>query len=397
MQYITAFIILFGLQFEALGQENKKLYQEFNLELGTEYSFFFKEGLYTGQKRHFPSISIQPEYYLESNNGLHSLTFTGFLRLDVDNKRTHWDIRELYWLTYKNNWELSAGIKKIYWGTTESIHLVDVINQTDQVETFDGEEKLGQAMVHFSYMSKIGTFDGFAMPYFRKRTFPGEKGRLRTPTPIGKDDIKFESSAGQWHPDFAIRWSNTFGVVDLGLSHFWGTGREPLILIDQETGTTDFLYPINHQSGIDMQLTLGPWLWKLEAISRLNKYQDVFAFASGFEYTFGNIKSSGLDIGVIGEYLYDSRDELTIGGMDNDIFFGSRIAFNDVQSTEILVGTIFDLQRSTKFFSIEASRRFGENWKGEIEARIFSDIASSEFTYLFRDDSFAKVSLTRFF
>ncbi len=393
---LAALVVLFAA-YTVQGQDTKSPYQEFNLEVGTEYSFFFKEGAYAGQKRHFPSISLQPEYFIESNKGVHSFTFTGFFRLDVDKKRTHWDIRELYWLTYKNNWELSAGLKKVYWGTTESIHLVDIINQTDQVESFDGEEKLGQPMVHFSLVSTIGTFDAFGMPYFRTRTFPGEKGRLRTPVPIEKSDISFESNAEQWHPDFSIRWSNSFGPVDIGASYFWGTGREPLILIDQEPDSFEFIYPIIHQIGLDAQLTTGSWLWKLEVISRLNQYQDMFAFAGGFEYTFGNIKSSGIDLGLLGEYLFDNRDELAIGGMDNDIFIGSRIAFNDIQSTEILIGAIFDLKRSTKFFSFEANRRFGENWKGGIEARIFSTVAPSEFTYLFRDDSFAKVSLTRYF
>ena len=91
--------------YSAQSQDTNRPYQEFNLEVGAEYSFFFKEGAYAGQKRHFPSISLQPEYFIESNNGVHSFTFTGFFRLDVDKKRTHWDIRELYWLTYKNNWE----------------------------------------------------------------------------------------------------------------------------------------------------------------------------------------------------------------------------------------------------------------------------------------------------
>lgn len=396
-RFVAAITIAMIFHSTALSQDDNHPYQEFNLEVGTEYSFFFKEGAYPGQKRHFPALSIQPEYFIESSNGLHAFTFTGFFRLDIDKQRTHWDIREAYWLTYNNNWELSVGLKKIYWGTTESIHLVDIINQTDQVESFDGEEKLGQPMVHFSYMSGIGTFDGFAMPYFRKRQYPGEKGRLRTPLPIGNDDIRFESSTGQWHPDFALRWSNTFGPTDVGASYFWGTGREPLILVDAEQGTLDLVYPVNHQSGVDVQLTLGRWLWKFEGIGRVNKFQDVFAFAGGLEYTFGNIKGSGIDIGLLSEYLFDSRDELTIGGMDNDIFVGSRIALNDVQSTEILVGGIFDLNRSTKIFSIEASRRFGQNWKGEIEARIFSNVSDTEFTYLIRDDSFAKVSLTRYF
>lgn len=380
-----------------LAQVNQNLYQEFELELKTEYSFFFNQGLYPGQARHFPSLAIEPEYYLEWADGKQSLNFTGFFRVDRDSRRTHWDIRELYWQNIKNDWELSIGVKKVFWGKTESIHLVDIINQTDQLESFDGEEKLGQPMVHFSYLSKIGLFDLFIMPYFRQRQFPGEKGRFRAPFILSGSDFSFESSAKKWHPDFAVRWSHSLGPLDIGLSHFRGAGREPIFEWNDQDASFNLVYAIIHQTGLDIQATIGPWLWKFEGISRLNDYKDVFAFAAGFEYTFGNIKSSGIDIGVLGEYLYDSRKEQALSSMDNDIFFGSRIAFNDVQSTEILLGSIFDLNRRSKFFSLEASRRFGNNWKAEINIQILSDISEKEFSYFFRDDSVVKVNLSRFF
>ena len=32
------------------------------------------------------------------------------------------------------------------------------------------------------------------------------------------------------HIDFAIRWSHTIGPWDIGLSHFYGTSRDPRLL-----------------------------------------------------------------------------------------------------------------------------------------------------------------------
>ena len=82
----------------------------------------------------------------------YSIKFVGFARLDqYDDRRTHADIRELYWQTYNNNWEFSFGFKKVFWGKTESVHLVDIINQTDAVESFDGEAKLGEFMAQATY------------------------------------------------------------------------------------------------------------------------------------------------------------------------------------------------------------------------------------------------------
>ena len=60
----------------------------------------------------------------------------------------HGDIRELAYVHASDDWELRLGIRKEFWGVTEFQHLVDVINQTDGVEDFDGEDKLGQQMVN---------------------------------------------------------------------------------------------------------------------------------------------------------------------------------------------------------------------------------------------------------
>ncbi|TYA73997.1 hypothetical protein [Seonamhaeicola marinus] len=383
--------------FNSYGQE-KKVTHDFELELGLEYRYFLDEGQFNGQKQHFPSFSIQPEYAIDWNGGEESINAVGFFRLDVDDPRTHWDIRELYYQKSKNNWEFNVGLKKVYWGVIESNHLVDIINQTDAVESFDGEQKLGQPMAQFVLTTnKIGTFNFFYLPYHRKRTFSGEKGRFRFPVVLDKDDIGYESDAEEWHQDFAFRWSHYFGAFDVGLSHFYGTGREPLFTFNN-TGNINAFYPIINQSGLDLQVTHNAFLWKLESIYRSADAQDFFALAAGVEFTFSNIDGNGLDIGLLGEYLYDERDELALNALQNDVFFGSRIAFNDTQDTSILFGGIADLDNSSKIFSVEASRRFGSNWTAEIEARIFSNIHESEFILSnFRDDSFFRLSISRFF
>ena len=403
MKYNLVTILGIGIlnSFLSYGQEETaatKVNHEFELELEAEYRYFFDEAQFSGQEDHFPAFSIQPEYNAEWNEGDDRLTVKGFLRVDRDNSRTHADIRELYYQKAKDNWELSIGLKKIYWGVAESNHLVDIINQTDAVETFDGEEKLGQPMAQFVWSTnKIGTFNFFYLPYHRKRTFPGEKGRLRFPTVIDKDDPGYESGAEEWRQDFAFRWSHYFGIFDIGLSHFYGNGREPVFFIDP-AGNINAFYPVINQTGLDLQITHDAFLWKLESIYRTASVQDFLALVLGLEYTFSNIDGNGLDIGLLGEYLYDERDELALSGLQNDIFFGSRIAFNDIQDTSILIGGIKDLKNSSRIFSVEASRRIGTSWTAEIEARIFSNIDDGELILSnFRDDSFLRLSVSKFF
>jgi len=379
-------------------EKRKKTVQEFELEIEGEYRYFYNDAQFNGQKNHFPALAFTPKYTVEWNKGRESINFTGFVRFDVDNKRTHWDVRELYYQKAKGKWELNIGLKKVYWGVTESNHLVDIINQTDQVESFDGEEKLGQPMVQFTWSSEsFGSLDFFYLPYHRKRQFSGVKGRLRFPVLLERNALSYESKAEEWRQDVAVRWSHYIGAFDIGISHFYGNGREPLFAFNQQ-GDINAFYPIINQTGLDLQITHNAFLWKLESIYRTAKAQDFFAIVAGLEYTFSNIDSNGLDIGFITEYLYDERDELALTSLQNDLFIGTRIAFNDTKDTSILIGGIMDLEKSSKIFSMEASRRIGNSWKAEIEARIFSSISNQErFLSSFKDDSFVKFSVSKFF
>lgn len=397
---LVLFLSMYGSVFyiNAQTKEKGRYTQEFELEIKGEYRYFYNSAQFLGQANQFPSIAFTPKYTIEWNQGRESLNFTGFVRFDRDKNRTHADIRELYYQKAKSNWELNIGLKKVYWGVTESNHLVDIINQTDVTESFDGEEKLGQPMVQFTWSTRnYGSFDFFYLPYHRKRMFNGKKGRFRFSTVIAKDEIAYESGAEKWRQDLAVRWSHYIGAFDIGVSHFYGNGREPLISFDQFGSVTAF-YPLINQTGIDIQVTHNAFLWKLESIYRTSNTQDFTAVVAGLEYTFSNINGNGLDIGVIGEYLYDDRDALALSSLQNDVFFGSRIAFNDVKDTSILIGGIADLEKSSKIFSIEASRRIGNSWKAEIEARIFSSIDPQDMVLSnFKEDSFLKFSISKFF
>ncbi|WP_299226651.1 hypothetical protein [uncultured Psychroserpens sp.] len=398
LQILIAIIVTLQINVSAqTDKKNKTITQDFELEVETEYRYFIDEAQFDDQQDHFPAIAFLPEYNLQWNDGYESLNFTGFLRIDKDDNRTHWDIRELYYQKANSNWEVSLGLKKVFWGVTESNHLVDIINQTDAVESFDGEQKLGQPMVQFTLTTDYGNFDIFYLPYHRKRAFSGKKGRLRFPVIIDRDDITYQSRAKEWRQDIAFRWSHYFGAFDVGLSHFYGNGREPLFTINSN-GELNAFYPIIHQTGLDLQATHNAFLWKLEAIYRSADAQDFFALTAGLEYTFSNIDGNGLDIGLLGEYLFDDRDELVLNALQNDAFFGSRIALNDTQDTSLLIGGIKDLKTNSSIFSLEASRRIGSSWKAEIEARFFSNIDANEFILSnFSQDSFFRLSVSKFF
>lgn len=363
-------------------------------EVGLQYRGFVENGLQQQHRSNF-SVSVTPEWDYVSDSRRHTIDFKAFLRIDQhDDERTHADIRELSWIAAGNIWEFRAGIRKVFWGVTESQHLVDIINQTDALERSDGEAKLGQPMINVAWIGDYGTLDFLVMPYFRERTFAGRDGRLRTELIVDTDNPIFESSREGKHIDYALRWAHTLGLWDIGLSYFDGTSREPLFLLNQQGNALQPFYQQIEQWGIDIQATTGAWLWKLEAIKRESALEDFSALAAGFEYSFFNIADKGADIGIVAEYLYDERDQAPF---QDDIFAGVRLALNDTQSTDLLMGCIVDNDKDGSLCSLEASRRFGDNWVLDIQARTFSGLVQQSPLFSFRDDDYIEINFNYFF
>lgn len=366
--------------------------------LAAEYRYFQHDSSFEQPSQHQASFVAAPEFYYESADGDQSLLFSPFLRVDgEDDERTHADVRELQWLLVKDNWELRAGIGKVFWGVTESQHLVDVINQTDLVENSDTEDKLGQPMVNLSLFKEWGTLDLFVLPYFRERTFAGENGRLRSGLIVDTDNAQYESGAKQHHLDFAVRWSHTLGDWDVGLSHFYGTNREPLIQLNATMDKLLPYYEIMHQTGLDIQKTSDAWLWKLEVIRRETRTETFTALTGGFEYTFYGVMESNLDVGLIAEYLFDDRSDELSNPFEDDVLIGTRITWNDEQSTELLVGIIQDMTSSDYSWNIEASRRIGGRWKASLEGRFFHSTNTQSALANINDDDYIQLELARYF
>lgn len=359
---------------------------EWRGNIAADYHWFAQDFAYPGQNDSYLSAALEPEYIHEWNDGYDLFTFKPFYRKDQhDDERTHGDIRELSWLHAAGDWEINAGISKVFWGVTESIHLVDIINQSDSVENIDGEDKLGQPMIQYTLIQDWGVVSAFVLPGFRERTFPGVEGRPRFVIPIDTDNPVYEDSDKEHHVDFALRYSHYLGDWDFGLSYFTGTSRDPRFDINTAMMSIRPRYDIIDQTGLDVQANIGSWLWKLEAIHRSGQGKSFNAAAGGFEYTFVGVFESNMDIGMIMEYLYDERDSgfaltpspatVTINSaqFQNDLVLGARLTLNDAQSTEVLASVIGDLDGEGLTYNVEASRRLGESMKLSIEARGVSD------------------------
>lgn len=374
-------------------------------------------GYVGGQLRWFPetaldndqgdisaSMVVAPEWYNQFNDNADSINIKLFSRFDsMDSERSHSDVRELYWMHVGDDWELQLGVNKIFWGVTESQHLVDIINQTDLIEAPDGDEKLGQAMAHLALIKDWGVLDIFALPGFRAMTLPGEDGRLRANPVAVADQDSYESSEGKDHLDYALRWSHYIGDLNLGLSWFDGTSRDPLFRPLQRNGELILQphYLQIQQVGVDIQYIYDSYLIKLEAIRRKydsNLANDYSAITAGFEYTIVGFMDTIYDLGILGEYSYDSRDNNSAGSLQNDVLVGGRLAFNDIASSEILFGLVQDLDDSdTQSLFLESSTRVGDRTKVSLEANVVKSSSPNNALYLARRDSYLEFSVEYYF
>lgn len=372
-----------------------------------------------------------------------------FQRYDEnDDARTHGDVRELYYQQSGDDFEFRAGARRVFWGVTESRHLVDIVNQSDFVENISNELKLGQPMLSFAHIGDLGTTEFFLMPYQRARTFPGEKGYPRLPLPVHEHEALYQSQDEQEHLDYAVRFNGSFGPVDLGVAWFDGTAREPRLLPCVRRGASDTYvsnpgapncnagndymdsvvvppaippppadwqqqaraqvlanlvlvpyYDLWRQASLDAQYVTGSMAWKLEAVRRTTLGEVTWGSVAGFEYTFGDVQGSGVDIGVLGEYLWDEKDTALNALFDDEVFAGLRVALNDVAGTQLLAGVLADAEDGESLrYGLEVSGRLNDDWKLSGELRAFSQWDESDVaTGFLADQDFATITLERFF
>ena len=374
---------------------------EWSGQVGGEYRGFFEASLLAEQHRSYFSAFAQPEYRHSWDNDKQRIAFVAFGRVSqYDEARSHADIRELNWQKSGDGYELRLGIQRVFWGVTESQHLVDIINQTDLVENPDGEDKLGQPMINLTLVRDWGTLDFFVLTGFRERTFPGREGRLRTAPPVDTKQVQYESSRGRRRTDYALRWHKSLGDWEVGLAHFSGTSRDPRLLPGIGGDGAPALIPhydVIDQTSLDLQATTGAWLWKLETIRRTGQGPAYSALTAGFEYTISGILDTGVDLGLLAEYLYDDRGATATTPFQDDVFVGLRLAFNDVSSSEALFGVIADRDSDAYIVSLETSRRFGKSTKLSFEARWFNGIPLTDLLYSQRRDDYVLVELAYYF
>ena len=260
--------------------------------VGAEARLFGQSPAYPGQVHDVAAVLAQPEFAYESADRNYRFNATLFGRASISPHYESGDVREFVLQYRQADFSVLAGVNRVFWGATESRHLVDVVNQADLRENFAGDVKLGQLMVSASWQASWGQLEAYVLPAFRERRFPVSDDRLRFALPVS-GDAEFPDG----HPlDWAIRASVSRDDVDLHAYYFQGLDREPnLTPVFDGPGAPVALKPSYQkmdQFGADVQFARGGWLFKGELMYRDKPDAHYWAGVGGFEYGISRVFGS---------------------------------------------------------------------------------------------------------
>jgi len=351
---------------------------EFDVDVGVQNRVFAGAGSNRADQYQY-SASANLNYSADFRDGLDGLRVQLFGRWDSDDsQRSHTDVRELSWTHVftdtASSWQLQAGIGQVFWGVTEFNHLIDVVNQTDLVENPDGEQKLGQPLVSLTNIRRWGTLELFVLPGFRERLFPGLDGRLALALPIDSGATRYESGAEDKRVDGVARLSTLLGGLAVDVYHFNGTRRTPRFEagIDGSQLVLVPVYDTIKRTALAAQANSGDTAFKLEAYTQRGGPESYFAAVAGLEHTLVGAFGGSADLGLVLEYNHDSRGGRAFDSfLERDLAIGARLAANDLNDSQALLGVVWDTKSNERSVLLEASRRLNDRWSLELEGRWF--------------------------
>jgi hypothetical protein len=308
------------------------------------------------------------------------------------------DIRDATLSFNGGDTEFKAGVLSETWGVLEAWNPVDIVNQRDMVEDFQGDAKLGQPGLEITTRKDDLVLSFIALTYARERRIAEGEDRLRA-LPERVRSADFED--GRFAPSFAARAQYRIGDLDLAVSQFWGHARDPLYTpIINANGLVGFdaYYQRIAQTGLEAQYVIGDSVLKSETIYQTGGVDSFIGGGVGFESTFSRLAGGGSSVTVYAEFYRDTRSrEAPLTPFQEDAFIGARYNLNDTSDTVFEVRCTHDLEWHSNLVDLRAQRRL--EGVGVISAQIILPLQVKRDPALqgFENDKYLKLGLAWYF
>ena len=366
-------------------------------EITAEVSWYPQGAAHAGQKDSFVHTEARPELVIYSNfaEALIQPRISG----GTAGEGTI-DFREANVAARFGDADILIGSTILFWGKVESYNPVDLVNAKDFSRGVMRSEKRGAPMLRLSWPAGPGQLNLLATDC-TENIYPGLASRERSSLGIAKE-ASYSGGAKREDIANAARWSGYFGVFDLGISWFRGTGLAPRLL-PQADGTLKPDYSRITQAGLDIQYLWHDSALKIELVRRTGQYdrlgtaRNYHAGVVGIEHNLYGVMDTSHDIVLIGEYAGDSRRGLTHSGFQNDLTVGTRWLWNDIEDTQMLGLLTRDLDNGALTATVTIDRRINDQLTFEASARGTSRYASDPNGMAFQRDSAVIMALTYWF
>lgn len=399
---------------------------------------YTEDGKFPGQEDsgYDPFASVR----LDSNFGIGSgeLVFQLSYLKDDRNGRTFLNPQKAYYTNTLDGWDFVLGYNLEDWGVSTGRSLVNVLNARNQTNQLGSSDLIGTPMANANVFTDMGTFSLYILGDEVEDNFGDEATRQRGP--IFTDDrlIRYEDDDSV---DVALRFSNSFslgnGSLDIGASVFDGTSREALslpgcvqadatvseaacdafnanVLSAYNAGATPIesalasgiaavtaltpYYQEVREYGLTAVYAQGNTQLRFEGIHRETSDESFSAAIIGGDRTFYDAFGGDGTLIVALEYHYDDRsDRQPVTVFEDDVYFGLNYAHNDTNDAKFNFGMFYDLEESSKIYTMSASRRIGDRFRVGVSANHIEADSINDPLINADGDSYFELSVSTFF
>jgi hypothetical protein len=304
-------------------------------------------------------------------------------------------------LEYKaESWGLRAGVLNERWGVMTVEQIADIVNQRDYVSNYRGRDRLGQPGLAWQYYGDSWSATVIAATYKRERRLARGLDRFRN-TGLGYTDAEFDE--GRWSPpDLGLRLFKGLGDLELELTYFHGTAREPLLLptfVEDGSLALTPTYRQMRQGGIAARYVLGDFVFRGEGYLRdMDGVPTYGGLALGVERVLYRVFGGVEDLLIYVEGYYDDRpSEAPPTLFDNDLVIGLRLNANDAKGTELWLQMIVDYETGSNLIEVEAKRRLTDSLVARVELVAPVNVEDDSVLSGFERDSRLTASITFYF
>ncbi|MFA0114642.1 hypothetical protein AB4407_13365 [Vibrio sp. 10N.261.46.E11] len=272
-----------------------------------------------------------------------------------------------------DSYQIDVGYDLVYWGVTEGINVINIVNQRDQIRDYFQKQGLGQSMIAASYFGDMVTVEGYILPRFEELNYGGTQRPWGLGLPVDASQSTYESSKGKKHTDYAARMSGMLDDLEFGFVFFNGTYRKPIYKVD---GDIEYLAPhyvLGNTLGLDAQYILDSNIYKLElGYFKPNSYGSYVSTTFGVERALGSSWFGEGESTVYAEYYYDSRQDDRTVAFQNDIFLAYKYTTYNAYDLETTIGGIIDTRYGGVIGTLEVSGKLTSDIKLSFECVYFN-------------------------